>query len=149
MKSVLILGEKAATPIRLNLNGRALTIPYNVATPVPGDFLAVLAASDVSYEILDDVDLRAPEPTSAPPVLSPGSGEDGDGESQQGADTVAADPVLPDEAFLDRSVRDIIPDLADMTLPQLQGVRTAEERGKTRKSLITEIEALIATKSEG
>ena len=149
MASVLIPGDKAQTPIHLNLNGKRLPIPFNVATPVPDDFLAVLAASDIAFEIVDGADLLAPEPASAPPASLSGLGEDGDGGSQQGADAVADEPVAPASEFLDRAVADIVPDLAGLSLSELEGVRIAEVGGKTRKTLLIEIEALIAAKTEG
>lgn len=143
MASVIIHGDKAAAPIRLNLNGRRLVIPINTATPVPPDFLAVLEASDISFERLD-------APVSAPPQ----AGEDGGGADHQGAGAAAdtaPEPVsvLIPADFLDRSVAAILPDLEGMSAAELEALRAAETGGKTRKSLIAAIEAHVAAKTEG
>lgn len=59
----------------------------------------------------------------------------------------AAEEVVSDVAgfnpeFLNRSVKDILPDLEGMSPDALAEVREAEVHGKTRKSLIEAIDAM-------
>lgn len=149
MASVLIPGSKTDTPVTLHVSGKNCRIPFNVETPIDEVFLAALEATDIPFEKFDRADLPVLEPVSAPPGLLIGAGEGGDGEGLQGTDAVADDPVAPDPEFLDRPVAAIVPDLAGMTIYELAGVRLAEEGGKTRKTLMAEIEALFAAKTEG
>lgn len=143
MAIVLVRGDKAEAPIDLSVNGHSVRIERNVETPIPDIYLPALLDSDFPIEVIDD-----PETDDQP---SAPDGEDGGGAGLQGADATTNEPdgFEIDPTFLDRSVAQIIPDLADIPATHLEMILAAEERGKTRKSLVAEITALIAAKREG
>jgi hypothetical protein len=145
MASVIIHGDPAEAAVELNVNGRKVRIARNTLTEIPDALLPALQHSSFSFEAV---------PTDSAPRIV---GEDGGEAGMQGVSSAAetkpeiepAAPVVIDPTFLDRSVAAIIPDLAEKGLPELAAIRKAEEDGKTRKSLIAEIEALVAAKTEG
>lgn len=143
MATVIVRGDKAEAPIDLTVNGRSVRIERNVETPVSDIFLAALLDSDFPIEVTDGPE--AGDQPSAP------DGEDGGGAGLQGTGAATNEPdgFEIDPTFLDRSVAQIIPDLASIPAAHLEMILAAEERGKTRKSLVAEITALIAAKQEG
>lgn len=54
----------------------------------------------------------------------------------------------PYDSFLDASVADILPLLADMSADELKSLKAAEEGGKTRAGLIAAIDKAIVAKTK-
>jgi hypothetical protein len=145
----------ALAPVRINLaNKIKAEIPFNTPTPIDERLLPLLRDAGHDITILEQSATPAAADTDPAPIASDAEGEDG-GDSASGGGAAAEDSteqepkIKIDPEFLDRSVKAIIPDLADKPAPELQAILAAETAGKTRKSLITEIETLIAAKTQG